>query len=284
MKSKWSFNGLPAFLAALGAGVLISYGSALAQGDVTAETGYRRIVQPGAYGTIIMERNTKGNTSVAPVLFPHWAHRTKYACSVCHATLGFPMKAGESDIKQADIEAGKSCGECHNGKVSFAASECNRCHSYGAPSSANRSIEDATKGLPEDHFGNKVDWAAAEREGKIKPDASFGGGKALKSLDLEVTIPVTKFKPAPPDVVFPHKAHTAVMECSACHESIFKQKAGANPDMNMLKIMSGQYCGVCHGRVAFPLGDCFRCHSKPITIPKEDEEKADNKDKKDGEK
>ena len=34
--------------------------------------------------------------------------------------------------------------------------------------------------------------------------------------------------------------------------------------MNMMKIISGQYCGVCHGRVAFPLINCFRCHSQPL--------------------
>ena len=42
--------------------------------------------------------------------------------------------------------------------------------------------------------------------------------------------------------------------------------------MNMMKIISGQYCGACHGIVAFPLEDCFRCHN--IALPKPAEKKG----------
>jgi len=31
----------------------------------------------------------------------------------------------------------------------------------------------------------------------------------------------------------------------------------------MKKIEEGQFCGRCHGVVAFPLSNCTRCHSKP---------------------
>jgi c(7)-type cytochrome triheme protein len=32
----------------------------------------------------------------------------------------------------------------------------------------------------------------------------------------------------------------------------------------MIEIFDGKYCGVCHGKVAFPNLDCQRCHSQPV--------------------
>ena len=31
--------------------------------------------------------------------------------------------------------------------------------------------------------------------------------------------------------------------------------------ISMAKILDGEYCGVCHGAVSFPLTECDRCHS-----------------------
>lgn len=253
----------------------------LAQGDVTAETGYRRIKPPASYGTVLMERNTRGK-DIKPVLFPHWAHRTKYTCNVCHKEMGTPMKAGESDIKQSDIEAGKQCGKCHNGAISFPASECDRCHSYGITVDKNAKIEEALKDLPRDDFGNMVNWAIAQTEGKIKPAAFLEKKGDLPSVDLDITMSANKFTPHPPDAVFPHKPHASLLDCSLCHEGIFKQKKGGNPEMNMMRIMAGQYCGVCHGRVAFPQEDCFRCHPKVVKaeeVKKEEVKKDEEKEK-----
>jgi len=246
-----------------------------AQGDITKETDYRKVKSPDAYGSILMERNTKANPNLRPVVFPHWAHRPKYTCNVCHPGLGFAMKAGETDIKQADLEAGKYCGKCHNGTESFALNECNRCHSYQLDIKENKKIATALKDLPPDFFGNKINWGAAVKEGKIKPKASLDGKKKLEVLDTDIVIPATKYSPHPPDVLFPHKAHTMQLECANCHPSIFKDKKGGNPEMNMMKIISGQYCGTCHGRVSFPIEDCFRCHSQPL--PKKEEPKKEEK-------
>ena len=35
----------------------------------------------------------------------------------------------------------------------------------------------------------------------------------------------------------------------------------------MTNIIEGQFCGVCHGKVAFPLTDCARCHTTMKTVP-----------------
>ena len=37
-------------------------------------------------------------------------------------------------------------------------------------------------------------------------------------------------------------------------------QAGVNP-VNMFAVLQGEYCGRCHGAVAFPLTECLRCHS-----------------------
>lgn len=273
-------------LSAIALGIFMA-GPALAgnsAGDVNAKTGYRKIKPPEAWGTTIIERNTKG-TETKSVLFPHWAHRDKYTCSACHTEIGFSMNAGGTDIKQADIEAGKYCGECHDSLTAFGPTECARCHSRGVDVPENSNIGKALATLPTDAFGNKVDWVKAQRAGAIKPVASLlDADKKMTVLDLDITIPVTKYTPHPPDVIFPHKAHTEQMECTACHPSIFEQKKGGNPDMNMMKIISGRYCGECHTTVAFPLEDCFRCHSGPIPVAVEIKDMAPKKTDADTEK
>ncbi len=60
------------------------------------------------------------------VVFTGDAHKAA-KCNECHPAL-FKMKKGADTIKMADINAGKSCGTCHNGTKAFAAKECAKCH------------------------------------------------------------------------------------------------------------------------------------------------------------
>ena len=64
------------------------------------------------------------------VVFSGKVHADKgLKCSDCHPKL-FPMKKGEG-FKMADIDAGKSCGACHNGEKAFKTSDkanCGKCH------------------------------------------------------------------------------------------------------------------------------------------------------------
>ncbi len=241
-----------------------------AQGALSdAELKKMGLKTPGDYGNIVLNNKTGEGKAMAAVVFPHWWHRTQFTCKVCHVEIGFPMKAGETDFVMGDIFAGKQCGTCHNGTIAFMPMDCVRCHSQGQDVPQNRKIAETLKDLPKDDFGNKVDWVKAIRDGSIKPKATLDGTGEMMVVDLDVKIPVTKFTPHPPDVVYPHKAHTEWLDCSNCHTAIFNMQKGGNPDMNMMKIAAGQYCGVCHGKVAFPLENCYRCHSaKPK--PKED--------------
>ena len=266
MSRKFLYSGVFLPIALL-AGILI-YQKAYAVESKEIAPTFRGIKSPGSYGSIVLNRNTGEGQDMKSVVFPHWLHRTKFTCKVCHSDMGFPMKAGATDIKMEDIFEGRLCGKCHNGNIAFEAFECDRCHSFGVEVKANRKIEDVTKDLPKADFGNKVDWVMALRDGKIKPKASLEGNEEMHVFDKDIDLPVTKFFPHPPDVVYPHKAHTEWLSCGSCHPNVFNMKVGSNPDMSMRKIIAGKYCGICHGKVAFPLEDCFRCHSKTrITDP-----------------
>ncbi|MBF0429418.1 MAG: hypothetical protein HQL94_10885 [Magnetococcales bacterium] len=111
--------------------------------------------------------------------------------------------------------------------------------------------------IPEGKWG-EVDWMMALREGIIKPFASLNGKSKMEPLDLDIILTNTK---SMPHVRFPHNSHTMWLACSNCHPDVFVQKKGGNPTMNMDAIFKGRFCGTCHGRVAFSVYICQRCHS-----------------------
>lgn len=117
---------------------------------------------------------------------------------------------------------------------------------------------EALRSLPVDVVGNNVRWIQALEQGLITPRTNILPDTPIKVLDQDVIMPRTGELPM---VRFPHKQHTEWLDCSNCHEKLFKSKAGATTTMNMFQILQGEYCGVCHGAVAFPLTECNRCHS-----------------------
>lgn len=113
--------------------------------------------------------------------------------------------------------------------------------------------------LPQNERGD-VDWVAAIELGVINPmDDLDPQKKSLPPMDFDV---VFKVKGDLPDVVYPHYPHTLWMDCKNCHPGIFVMQAGVN-QVTMDAIAKGEFCGRCHGRVAFSLSDCNRCHSRP---------------------
>jgi c(7)-type cytochrome triheme protein len=81
------------------------------------------------YGDIVFSRKTPGADEIPPAVFPHWAHRINFKCYVCHDAI-FQMKAGANPVTMENIQQGKFCGACHNGKIAFPAGfdTCDRCH------------------------------------------------------------------------------------------------------------------------------------------------------------
>lgn len=118
--------------------------------------------------------------------------------------------------------------------------------------------------LAKSNDGNRVDWVKALSENKITPRFDRNDPNA-KPMVMDLNI-VREVKGSMPDVVYPHKQHTEWLDCSNCHPAIFVPQKGAN-QISMASILLGQKCGVCHGKVAFPVSECRRCHSKSKAMP-----------------
>ena len=83
-------------------------------------------IQPG--------KSVSWDTSMGKVVLDGKKHADAgLKCKDCHAKT-FKMKKGSTAMKMADINAGKFCGECHNGSKAFASNDkksCGRCHKKG---------------------------------------------------------------------------------------------------------------------------------------------------------
>jgi len=88
-------------------------------------------VSHAEYGDVVIN-NYADAAGMRPVVFPHWYHRIRFRCKVCHADLGFAFKAGGNDITMEKIIDGQFCGACHNGEVAWSIENCGMCHS-GVP-------------------------------------------------------------------------------------------------------------------------------------------------------
>ena len=120
---------------------------------------------------------------------------------------------------------------------------------------------EALSALPHDGAGDQVNWGKALNNDNIKPRNSIHSDTPNEVLNLNVLLRNTGEMGM---VNFPHKQHTEWLICSNCHEDIFKSKAGTTK-FGMFDILNGEYCGRCHGAIAFPLTECNRCHNVPRT-------------------
>ncbi len=77
----------------------------------------------------------QGDGSPGVVTFRHDSHvdASRPDCTTCHPTL-FPIvkrpatAASPAPIRHADMEQGKSCGSCHDGKRAHGLEDCATCH------------------------------------------------------------------------------------------------------------------------------------------------------------
>ena len=97
------------------------------------------------YADVVISGQLQG-AEQRPVVFPHWFHRIRYRCNVCHVELGIRMRAGGNRITMQDITDGRFCGACHNDRVAWGPDRCDLCHSGkpGLPSGIHGGSE--TKG------------------------------------------------------------------------------------------------------------------------------------------
>jgi len=80
------------------------------------------------YADVVIN-NYSDDAGMRPAVFPHWFHRIRFRCKVCHADLGFKFEAGGNEINMLKIIDGQYCGACHNGEVAWSVENCNLCHS-----------------------------------------------------------------------------------------------------------------------------------------------------------
>jgi c(7)-type cytochrome triheme protein len=232
----------------------------------------------GFYGDIRM--NTTAKEFGAPaVIFPHWIHRTEFMCSACHPDV-FPMAANSQRIMMERMAAKQNfCSTCHNGTVAWRPVSCTRCHRVDdrliAPSDPsattlpepgppyaedNRDPEVLLQPFPRDEDGG-VDWIAAVKTGLIRPRPSYTLNESSGPPEPGPADSILSETDSMPPVIFPHASHALWLECRNCHPGVFAPKNGANA-MSMADLNAGRFCGTCHGKVAFPLSSCDRCHRR----------------------
>ena len=115
--------------------------------------------------------------------------------------------------------------------------------------------------LPKDKYG-LVDWAKAVKDNVIVPRHSLDEAEGEEMPPLDMNVVIETKSDFINNVLYPHYIHTWWLKCEVCHPKIFVPQKGGNR-MFMTEIAQGQWCGRCHGKVAFPLTDCKRCHTQP---------------------
>jgi c(7)-type cytochrome triheme protein len=223
-----------------------------------------RVPPPDMYGDVLINQNSSKN-NVTAVVFPHWVHRAKYTCRVCHTELEISLKAGQTGItcNNGDMK-GKFCAVCHDGKTAFAPKDeegdnCKLCHN--ATSSPNREKFSKLKAmLPGNNFGNEINWAKALKEGMIQPKKSLLPDFKDAPMSINKTLTLKAEMSGISPGVFPHGVHEEWLDCSSCHPEIFNIKKKTTENLRKVNMLKGESCGMCHLKVAFPLNDCKRCH------------------------
>jgi c(7)-type cytochrome triheme protein len=234
------------------------------------------VTPPPDYGRVVLSNFTP-KAKMAPVQFDHWRHRARHTCRVCHVDVGFAMTQGETRISASTNQGGFHCAACHDGKRThdgrpvFAAcgekvtpedeARCARCHSRGDAAQRRKDYEAFAAELP--RRGGDVDWEAAEAAKRIRPaDQVPGVSIPRPPMRMDKDVAITS-KGWMTDVTFSHRKHAAWNGCEVCHPDIYPHKQ-ADARKTMLEISAGESCGACHGKVAFSLADCQRCHLKQV--------------------
>jgi c(7)-type cytochrome triheme protein len=120
---------------------------------------------------------------VTDAVFSHDFHTQAYKCSDCHSKL-YDYRQGSRKVTMAQMEKGKSCGVCHNGKTAFAASgDCNKCHAGYKP--VNLTFKNA-RGTVVGYFSHDFHTAAYgcnDCHTKLYPYGNAKRGTTMKEME-----------------------------------------------------------------------------------------------------
>jgi len=247
------------------------------------------IIVAGSHAHALEYQNVTFQTRDAgKVVFSHANHMNHKGmannCKVCH--YGIYNFKKKTRYTMADMLKGKSCGTCHNGRLSFSVKECVRCHQ-------TKEIVYQVKATGATHFSHK-------KHGNLYPNCAVchpglfaaGNNRAATMKDMEkgkscgachngrkafgvdkcttchpVKEMVFKVKETGP-TLFKHAEHIESHHCSDCHPTLFTARKSGNR-ISMAEMEKGKSCGACHnGKDSFPLKECVRCHQvKEIVYP-----------------
>lgn len=216
------------------------------------------------------------------VVFSHASHLKKKtaksankSCKSCHNSA---MEKGVH-YTMAQMEQGKSCGQCHNGKAAFTLAKCTACHK----------VRDITFKVKETgpvlfkhavHLHKNSDCSACHNTlFKTGPNPPVGmaamengkscgachNGKTAFALaecsKCHPTREITFIDKNAGNINFSHKNHTGIYKCGECHPLIFKTSR-SKTRVSMKEMEAGKSCGSCHdGKTAFTVKEnCASCH------------------------
>jgi c(7)-type cytochrome triheme protein len=218
------------------------------------------------------------------VVFSHATHlkkknrtATNVSCKACHND---NMKKG-THYSMAQMDQGKSCGMCHNGKRAFALAKCTACHKvrditfkiketgpvifkHSIHLAKNSQCNTCHNGIFKTGHAPAVTMAAMEK-GK-SCGACHNGKKTFALSDCSKCHPtkeITFIEKDAGNVKFSHKNHTGLYKCGECHTTVFST-ARSKTKVSMKEMEAGKSCGACHdGKTAFSVAtdkDCDKCH------------------------
>ena len=212
-----------------------------------------------------------------PVLFSHNRHLKTMQCGSCHNSL---YKTGpNSRVSMAEMEKGKSCGACHNGRKAFSIAKCDGCHpspkqvvfkvKETGPTVFSHSRHVELYGCSSCHtkvfpLGTAKRATMATMEKGKSCGACHNNKEAFSVTQCEKCHPVreVKFKVADAgDVKFSHANHLGMYKCQDCHTGTFPTSQNVKP-VSMDEMKKARSCGACHdGKTAFTVnGNCDSCH------------------------
>ena len=231
------------------------------------------------------------NSSAGEITFSHEIHTGMFGCGECHPDI-FKAKANSNKVGMKKMEAGESCGACHDGDTAFAVSgDCTTCHTRAVDLQIQAKSVDAVPFSHEIHTGMfgcgecHPDIFTAKANSnqvgmqKMAEGASCGAchdGNTAFNVSEDCTachtgkLSYTKdvaMKSSIWTIVFSHKLHTDMFNCSECHNKVFRPKANSN-QVGMKRMEAGESCGACHnGDAAFSVsGDCTTCHNNSQNV------------------
>src|SRR6266571_2097768 len=212
------------------------------------------------------------------LIFRHSKHLGMFTCTDCHNAL-FKTDRTNPHVTMSQMQQGKSCGGCHDGKSAFSvAGDCVKCHQVGEIPLAGGSVFSHNAHL-EMSFAcsechnkifvpgpNRVSHTMLDMESGKSCGACHNGKTAFCVKSCSKCHPVKEVLFSD-DARFNHDKHLVMYSCNDCHNQLFS----AGPDnkrISMTQMEKGSSCGSCHdGSTAFSVkGDCDKCHNSTVDI------------------